>query len=91
LDKEARELQIMIAQLQLDIQFYLAVSIGLIVSTLGLLIVGYQVTVGLYETLSETAGIIFLVFIGLSSVCATVARRYLKKLRLAQKELYNLK
>ena len=86
MDEEARELQIRIAQCQSDIQFYLAVAISLIVSTVGFLILGYQVTVSIYETYSEAAGIIFFGFIGLSSVCAMVARGYLKKLRLAQKE-----
>ena len=91
MDEEARELQIRIAQLQSDIQFHLAVAISLIASTVGFLIAAYHVTVNAYETFSEAAGIIFFIFVGLSSVCAIVARRYLKNLRLAQKELYNLK
>jgi hypothetical protein len=91
MDKEARELQIKLAQLQTDIRIYTSAVFGFIALSVASLVAGYQFGLegmATNDNLKVFLGIFFLI---LTFVFAWATRRCYKGLLFCRDELYNLK
>jgi hypothetical protein len=83
MDPEERELQIMLAKFQVDIQILLAASFGFYAVSAAFFIAAYQIAL--------TSKIDFLAFLFFALFTLTIANVLLRKLNMIKRKLGNLK
>jgi len=90
LDEEERKLQIKIAQLNADLQVYLAIIFGAVAVAVALLVFGYQLAFESYPQLSMKTAIAIAFFVA-SSCILYVPLRAVPKLKACLDEFKKLK
>jgi len=91
MDKEARELQIKLAQLQTDIRIFTSAVFGFIAIAGAFLVAGYQVGFDGIVTNNNLKVLLAIAFFFIAVLALWQSEKAYKNLSLCRDELYNLK